>query len=123
MLPTVMLVAAVYMMATGQWTLWLLTQSFVVMKTLEYSLRSVLSELVYVTLDHESRFVGKQIVALFANRLGKSAVAVALTMLSMFLPESWSTWIIRRCWILLCALWVVASYRLSTSKASAEKVD
>ena len=52
------------------------------MKTLEYSLRGVANELVFASLDYESRFVGKEIIGLFANRFGKSGMAVALSILA-----------------------------------------
>ena len=56
--------------------------AFFTMKTLEYSLRGVANELVFASLDYESRFVGKEIIGLFANRFGKSGMAVALSILA-----------------------------------------
>ena len=32
------------------------------MKAMEYSIRGVTTEMVYVTLDYESRFLGKEII-------------------------------------------------------------
>jgi ATP/ADP translocase len=46
---------------------------------MDYSLRNVLAELVYVPLDFESRYVGKEIIAVFANRFGKSGMALILS--------------------------------------------
>ena len=48
---------------------------------MDYSLRNVLAELVYVPLDFESRYVGKEIIAVFANRFGKSGMAMILSAL------------------------------------------
>ena len=44
----------------------------------EYSLRGVVAELVYVSLDFESRYLGKEVINLLADRLGKSGMAAAL---------------------------------------------
>ena len=46
---------------------------------MDYSLRNVLAELIYVPLDFESRYVGKEIIAVFANRFGKSGMALILS--------------------------------------------
>eukprot|EP00970_Alexandrium_tamarense_P020707 scaffold15572_cov200-Alexandrium_tamarense.AAC.1 len=59
--------------------LYLVAISFLAAKTMDYSLRNVLAELVYVPLDFESRYVGKEIIAVFANRFGKSGMAVILS--------------------------------------------
>mmetsp|Transcript_20874 Transcript_20874/g.42737 ORF Transcript_20874/g.42737 Transcript_20874/m.42737 type:complete len:599 (-) Transcript_20874:108-1904(-) len=59
--------------------LYLIAVSFLTAKTMDYSLRNVLAELVYVPLDFESRFVGKEVIAVFANRFGKSGMALILS--------------------------------------------
>ncbi|KAL7469931.1 hypothetical protein ACHAXS_010173 [Conticribra weissflogii] len=59
--------------------LYLVAVSFLTAKTMDYSLRNVLAELVYVPLDFESRFVGKEVIAVFANRFGKSGMALILS--------------------------------------------
>ncbi|KAL3787970.1 hypothetical protein HJC23_002895 [Cyclotella cryptica] len=59
--------------------LYLVAFSFLAAKTMDYSLRNILAELVYVPLDFESRYVGKEIIAVFANRFGKSGMAVILS--------------------------------------------
>lgn len=56
--------------------------SFLSMKIIEYSLRGQVSEMVFASLDYESRFVGKQKIGLMANRLGKSITAVSLFFLA-----------------------------------------
>lgn len=58
--------------------------SFAMMKIMEYSLRGVTSEILYVSLDYDSRFIGKEVINLFASRLGKSSMAVCLSVLSSF---------------------------------------
>ena len=49
------------------------------MKVLEYSARRMLDEMVYVPLDFESRFVGKEIIGVFGYRLGKSLMSLSLS--------------------------------------------
>jgi ATP/ADP translocase len=41
----------------------------------------------YVTLDYESRFIGKEIINLFANRLGKSGTAICLFLITTQLEQ------------------------------------
>lgn len=55
---------------------------FAAMKIVDYSVRSVTSEMLYVSLDYESRFIGKEVVNLFASRMGKSGMAICLSVLS-----------------------------------------
>eukprot|EP00551_Chaetoceros_affinis_P009265 CAMPEP_0203684830 /NCGR_PEP_ID=MMETSP0090-20130426/48236_1 /ASSEMBLY_ACC=CAM_ASM_001088 /TAXON_ID=426623 /ORGANISM="Chaetoceros affinis, Strain CCMP159" /LENGTH=482 /DNA_ID=CAMNT_0050554011 /DNA_START=647 /DNA_END=2092 /DNA_ORIENTATION=+ len=57
--------------------------TFLTMKTIEYSLRGQASEMVWVMLDYESRFIGKELINLFANRLGKSSTAIFLFLLTV----------------------------------------
>ncbi|GKY91913.1 hypothetical protein MPSEU_000162900 [Mayamaea pseudoterrestris] len=109
--PSIMTAAAIYMAMTQDWSLWLVSASFVTMKTLEYSLRHSMIESVYVLLDYESRFVGKEIIAMFANRFGKSLVALVLTLVSVTFNDS-SLPYIQRSLLLLCVTWLMASYRL-----------
>lgn len=70
----------------------------------------VITVQVYGSLDYESRFFGKEIISLFANRFGKSTTAVALAVLSSLMPTFGSMAPI----ILLFgdAIWLGASYRL-----------
>mmetsp|Transcript_14490 Transcript_14490/g.20661 ORF Transcript_14490/g.20661 Transcript_14490/m.20661 type:complete len:638 (+) Transcript_14490:569-2482(+) len=56
--------------------------SFMLMKTLEFSVRRMLDEMVYVPLDFNSRFVGKEIISVFGYRFGKSGMSLALSGLS-----------------------------------------
>eukprot|EP00540_Astrosyne_radiata_P023393 CAMPEP_0116838978 /NCGR_PEP_ID=MMETSP0418-20121206/9512_1 /TAXON_ID=1158023 /ORGANISM="Astrosyne radiata, Strain 13vi08-1A" /LENGTH=93 /DNA_ID=CAMNT_0004469039 /DNA_START=423 /DNA_END=704 /DNA_ORIENTATION=+ len=82
------------------------------MKIMEYSLRGVANEMVYASLDYESRFIGKEIIGLFANRFGKSLMAV---MLSVYTGQSFVGVETQLVWgsTLFSIFWLVASYRLS----------
>jgi ATP/ADP translocase len=66
-------------------TLYMISASLLVMKVLEYSARRMLDEMVYVPLDYESRFVGKEIIGVFGYRFGKSLISLSMSVLtSMF---------------------------------------
>jgi ATP/ADP translocase len=59
--------------------LYLVAISFLTAKTLGYSLRGILAEMAYMPLSFDARFRGKEIVAVFANRMGKSGMAMLLS--------------------------------------------
>jgi len=62
--------------------LYTISASLLVMKVSEYSARRMLDEMVYVPLDFESRFWGKEIVGMFGYRFGKSAISLSLSALT-----------------------------------------
>jgi len=57
----------------------ILAFSFLAAKIMDYSLRNVVNEMVYVPLDFESRYVGKEVIGVFANRFGKSGMSLLLS--------------------------------------------
>ena len=57
----------------------LLAYSFFAAKVIDYSLRNVLSEMVYVPLDFDSRYLGKEVIGVFGNRFGKSGISLVLS--------------------------------------------
>lgn len=63
-------------------SLYIVGGSLLIMKVSEYSARRMLDEMVYVPLDFESRFVGKEIIGVFGYRLGKSLMSLALSALT-----------------------------------------
>mmetsp|Transcript_20508 Transcript_20508/g.30826 ORF Transcript_20508/g.30826 Transcript_20508/m.30826 type:complete len:490 (+) Transcript_20508:108-1577(+) len=63
-------------------TLSLVAASLLMMKTLEYSARRMLDEMVYVPLDFESRYIGKEVVGVLAYRMGKSGMSLSLSALT-----------------------------------------
>ena len=66
-------------------TLYAISASLLVMKVSEYSARRLLDEMVYVPLDFESRFLGKEIIGVFGYRFGKSVISLSLSaMTSIF---------------------------------------
>ncbi|KAI2492239.1 TLC ATP/ADP transporter [Fragilaria crotonensis] len=63
-------------------SLLLLAVAFFVTKCCDYSIRGVVTEMIYVPLDFDSRFVGKEVNGVFGNRLGKSGMSVLLSVLT-----------------------------------------
>jgi ATP/ADP translocase len=66
-------------MSSSSSALYLVAISFLTAKTIDYSLRNVLAEMAYMPLSFDARFKGKEIVAVFANRFGKSGMALILS--------------------------------------------
>ena len=84
--------------------------SFFAIKTMEYSLRGAANEMLYVSLDYESRYLGKKVISLVAGKFGKSAMAVALSLVMVVYGEEEDTM-----WYLLGAATVFNFLWLSTS--------
>jgi ATP/ADP translocase len=63
-------------------SLFAISASLLVMKVSEYSARRMLDEMVYVPLDFESRFLGKEIIGVFGYRFGKSLISLSLSALT-----------------------------------------
>jgi ATP/ADP translocase len=85
LMPVIPLLACLQtaMQSTSQTpSLLLLAVAFFVTKCCDYSIRGVVTELLYVPLDFESRFVGKEVNGVIANRLGKSGTSVVLSILT-----------------------------------------
>ncbi len=66
-------------LTTSSSALYLIAISFLMAKTVDYSMRNILSEMAYVPLPFEARFKGKEAIAVFANRFGKSGMALILS--------------------------------------------
>lgn len=65
---------------------------------------------VYGSLDYDSRFFGKEIVSLFANRLGRSGSAVSLALVTSAFP----TFFAKAPFLLACvsSVWLLVCYRV-----------
>lgn len=98
---------------------------FLTMKTIEYSLRSQASEMVWVMLDYESRFIGKELINLIANRMGKSATAISLFLWTVHLEKEGIQ--LRRftvnASIVLASLWLVCTIRVTRLIPSTQRKD
>jgi ATP/ADP translocase len=60
-------------------SLYVVSASLLVMKISEYSARRMLDEMIFVPLDFESRFVGKEVLGVFGYRLGKSLMSLVMS--------------------------------------------
>jgi ATP:ADP antiporter, AAA family len=60
--------------------LWLTAASFFCLKTLDYAFRNVINEMVFQPLDFDSRYLGKEVIGVFANRFGKSGMSLILSL-------------------------------------------
>jgi ATP/ADP translocase len=77
--PLISLAFTTYQACQKNPSLYAISASLLVMKVSEYSARRMLDEMVYVPLDFESRFVGKEIIGVFGYRFGKSLISLSLS--------------------------------------------
>lgn len=107
----------------GDPSLTMVASAFLVMKTLEFSVRRMLDEMVYVPLDYESRFLGKEVIGVLGYRFGKSVASLALSGLT----SSFGVVGLRELSYLTtgaAGLWLSAAWRLSNlvpTRAQAEE--
>lgn len=78
-MPLIMIVLTTYQSLQVSPALKIVAMSFMAMKTLEFSVRRMLDEMVYVPLDFESRYVGKEVIGVFGYRFGKSGMSLILS--------------------------------------------
>jgi ATP/ADP translocase len=84
-MPLCMVIAVAFQSTHVDPSIYVIGGAFMLMKIMEFSIRRLLDEMVYVPLDFESRFVGKEIISVFGYRFGKSGMSLALSVLtSMF---------------------------------------
>lgn len=65
--------------------------SFGVLKVLEYAVLAGAMEMVYMPLDSETRYLGKEYVRFFGSKLGKTGASLALTTLTAQIRPSLTT--------------------------------
>jgi ATP/ADP translocase len=121
-LPLVITAYQVYQ-NTDQPSLYIVSASLLVMKVSEYSARRMLDEMIFVPLDFESRYLGKEVLGVFGYRLGKSPMSLAISAWGALDPSFG----LRKQGILSNAvsiLWLKTAWSLSTlvpTRAEAEK--
>jgi MFS family permease len=86
-LPLVSLLFTCFQAVKKNPSLYIVSASLLVMKVSEYSARRMLDEMVYVPLDFESRFVGKEVLGVFGYRFGKSLMSLGLSGLTQLAGE------------------------------------
>jgi ATP/ADP translocase len=94
---------------------------FFALKTMDYSLRNVVNEMVYQPLDFDSRYLGKEVIGVFANRFGKSGMSMILSLLA---PLGLGTSQLSQFAVGVGSLWSTSSIflsRLIMSNAEAER--
>lgn len=77
--PLVAMIFSTFQASQKDPTLYIVSTTLLVMKVLEYSARRMLDEMVFVPLDFESRFVGKEVIGVFGYRFGKSLMSLGLS--------------------------------------------
>ena len=83
------------------------------MKSMEYSVRGVTTEMVYVSLDYESRFLGKEIIGVFVNRVGKSAMAIALSAVTAYFGSQFDLYYLSVALVVVATAWLIVCFRLT----------
>ena len=115
-MPSLMLCCTMYTWAThSSDDLFGASASFFAIKTMEYSLRVAANESLYVSLDYESRYLGKKVISLGAGKFGKSIMAVALSLVMVMYGERTDVnimWYLLATATLFTFLWLFASMRL-----------
>ena len=111
-MPSTMLILVLRQCLATQSSLLLVGLSFFWMKTQEYSFRPVVSELIYVTMDFESRYLGKEVINLMADRMGKSGMAMALFVASTFYDEQDLLSTLSKVAFVAACVWFLSSLRL-----------
>lgn len=92
---------------------------FGTMKVLEYSIMHSASEMIYMPLEHEVRYVGKELVKFFGHKLGKSGASLLLTLLISHLQPSLR---MQSIWGAAFTLfWAVSIYMLAAHLVDREK--
>lgn len=82
---------------------------------MEYSLRGAANEMLYVSLDYESRYLGKKVISLIAGKFGKSVMAVALSLVMvMYGEEKEIMWYLLATATVFTFLWLFVSMSLHT---------
>jgi hypothetical protein len=87
--------------------------SFFAIKTMEYSLRGAANEMLYVSLDYESRYLGKKVISLIAGKFGKSVMAMGLSLLMVMYGDQDDTmWYLVATSTIFTFLWLFTSMSL-----------
>jgi ATP/ADP translocase len=67
-----------------------------------------------VPMDYESRFLGKEIIGVFVNRVGKSVVAIGLSLVSAYYGSHSDLQPLSLALVLIASGWLLVTYRLTT---------
>mmetsp|Transcript_12664 Transcript_12664/g.15418 ORF Transcript_12664/g.15418 Transcript_12664/m.15418 type:complete len:263 (-) Transcript_12664:664-1452(-) len=123
-MPTLMVGLTCFQSFQADPSLYLVSGTFLLMKTMEFSARRMLDEMVYVPLDYESRYVGKEIIGVFGYRFGKSGMSLALSGLTWaFGKNHFGLQELSRFTTVAAGLWFVTALRLSNLVPTRDEAD
>lgn len=103
-------------------SLFLVSLAFFALKVMDYSSRATANELVYVPLDFDSRYVGKEVIGVFGNGIGKSGMSLFLAGLT----SAFGNFGMHKLSFLsttLSMVWLSASFRLSNLLPQKDETD
>jgi ATP/ADP translocase len=123
-MPSTMVVGIAFLCLNANPSLQLISACFMLFKVMEFSIRRMLDEMVYVPLDFESRFLGKEIISVFGYRFGKSGMSLALSGLTSLFGNFGIQELSYLTGGSAC-LWLAAAWNVSNrvlSKAEAEQI-
>jgi len=84
---------------------------FGTIKVLEYSIMTAASEMIYMPMGHDVRYLGKELIKFFGHKLGKSAASLILSACVAHVKPSLATQSMWGAAFAVC--WGVTMYRLS----------
>mmetsp|Transcript_14111 Transcript_14111/g.40241 ORF Transcript_14111/g.40241 Transcript_14111/m.40241 type:complete len:588 (-) Transcript_14111:50-1813(-) len=95
--------------------------AFFCLKTLDYSFRNVVNEMVYQPLDFESRYLGKEVIGVFASRFGKSGMSLLIS----FATAQFAVGIkeLSQFSLVLAGTWTASSFWLSQTVVSNKEAE
>ncbi|CAJ1949087.1 unnamed protein product [Cylindrotheca closterium] len=120
-MPTILLPWLIYASLQTN-NLWVAAAAFFNLKTLDYALRNVVNEMVFQPLDFESRYLGKEVIGVFANRFGKSGMSLILSLVTaqfsgVGVPE------LSKLSVIVATMWASCSFRLSNTVVSNKEAE
>jgi ATP/ADP translocase len=86
-LPFLLMPLLIYSALQPTSTLWIAAVAFFALKSTDYSIRNVANEMVFQPLDFDARYLGKEVIGVFANRFGKSGMSLILSGMTTVLPS------------------------------------
>ncbi|GKY94094.1 hypothetical protein MPSEU_000375800 [Mayamaea pseudoterrestris] len=103
----------------------IVSASLLIMKVSEYSVRRMLDEMVFVPLDFESRFLGKEVIGVFGYRFGKSLMSLGISAIAQ-IAGSGNFGLQQKSYLgaIISVAWMQTAWRLSNlvpTRAEAEE--
>lgn len=110
---TMMICTGLLIYCNNERSLTLVTATFSLNKVMEWSVRGVAMETLYASLDYESQFLGKELISMVVDRVGRSSTAVAVSFItSVFGLSAVLDKAFLQALSVSSVLWLMASYPL-----------